>query len=117
MKKDEAIKERINIQVAFVHGPEYRGRASQLTVPNVDMSIRDIRKYLLGCLQNIAGTENDREIINHLMEECRVTKKDIERDPIQIRHSVMGIFMETELPSLPILEKTHVLFIHPTPLT
>lgn len=117
-KQSEAPKEkRLNIQVAFVHGREYKGRASQLTVPANDMSVKDVRGYLLKCVTGEDGTRDDQEKIKHLLKTCGIDEESIKNDPIQIRESISGTFMEKDIPSWPILERMHVLFLHPAPLS
>ena len=108
--------ERIEIQVALVHGREFSGRASRLTVPRCDMSVKDLREYLLKCARGEDGTSDDQNKIKHLLETCGVDEESIKSDPIQIRESISGTFMEKDIPNWPVLDRMHVLFLHPTPL-
>lgn len=107
----------VNIQVAFVRGSERKGRASQITVPaERDMSVKHVREYILKVAKGEDGTEKDQEAIKLLVEKSGVNLKSISEDPIQIIQAIMGTFMETEIPNCPIVERIHVLFLHPQPI-
>ena len=107
----------INIQVAFVHALDRKGRASQITVPaERNMSVKDVREYILKCARGEDGFEKDQEAIRLLVEKSGVGLESISTDPIQIIQTIMGTFGETELPNCPIVERTHVLFLHPQPI-
>jgi len=116
-EQKEATKvKRLKIQVAFVHGREYKGRASQLTVPDCDMSVKDLRGYLLRCFQCEDGTSEDQETMNTLLEKCGINVDSLKNDPIEIRESISGCFMEKDTPNWPVMNRMHVLFLHPTAL-
>jgi hypothetical protein len=106
----------LNIQVAFVYGDEMSGKCIQLTTPDSDMSVKHIREYLLKCAQGTDGIPHDQEQVKRLLDDCGLDVESIKNDPIQIRQNIMGVFMETELPNCPIVERTHVIFIHPKPV-
>jgi hypothetical protein len=107
----------INIQVAFVHGKERRGMEFHITVPaKRDMSVKDVRGYILKCAKGEDGTRKNHEAISILIEKSGVDVDSIGSDPIQIKMPIVGEFMETEVPNCPIVERTHVLFLHPKPI-
>lgn len=109
--------EMVNISVAFVHGPKRAGRVTRITVPaERDMSVKDVREYILKCAKGEDGTENDREAVTILVEKSGVGIESLSTDPIQIIQAVMGTFMEADLPNCPIVEDTSVLFMHSEPI-
>ncbi len=109
--------EIININVAFVHGQERKGRVSQITVPTArDMSVKDVREYILKCTNGEDGTVKDQGALKILIEQAGVNIESIENDPIQIIQDIMGVFGEKDIPNCPITAGTHVLFLHSTPI-
>lgn len=107
----------VNIQVAFVYGSEREGRASQITVPaERDMSVKDVRDYILKVAKGEDGTVEDQETIKLLVEKSGVSLESINEDPIQIIQAITGTFMEEDISNCPIVERTHVLFLHPQPI-
>lgn len=107
---------RLNIQVAFVHGNERKGRASQLTIPDQDLSVKDVRAYLIRCFNQEDGTEKDQKAIRDLLEACGIGRDSLESDPIEVRENLSGCFMEKDTPNWPVLERMHFLFLHHEPL-